>query len=158
MKNKTQIEKAKFWVSLAGWVNAVLALPFGLPFINNIYTQGWIKLNDFLGGGGTEWSYPDDAAGMMFMVLAGLGLHLVGITLIYASRNLSVRMGVALLNGIVRVVFVFVGLYILIKWNGPRIMYFFVLIDVILGPVLIWVCVGLRKYTSPSDRDSGFRS
>lgn len=143
--DKTILKKAGFWVKLAGWVNALLALPFALPFTYRHYTKVWIRLNELLGLGGSQWTIPEDAVGIMFMVLAGLGLHLVGITLLYASGNVKERIGVALLNGIVRVVFVFTGLYVLLKWNGPGIMYFFILIDVLLGPVLIVQALRVMK-------------
>lgn len=85
MDSKKELLVAKRWVMIAGFVNAIIALPFGLPFTYKWYTSGWIKLNSLLGLGGSEWIIPKDASGVIFMVLGGLGLHLVGITLIWNS-------------------------------------------------------------------------
>lgn len=144
MNTEKNLVAAKRWVLIAGFVNAIIALPFSLPFTYKWYTNGWAKLNSLLGG--SEWIIPKDPSGIIFMVLAGLGLHLVGITLIYASRNLQERIGVPLLNGIIRIIFVFIASYHLVSLNGPYLMFAFIGIDIILGPVLVYYSIKVMKH------------
>ena len=69
----------------------VVAFPFSMPFLHESYISLFNWLNTFLRLGGSEWVPPNDGGNMLFLNTAGLALFLVGMMLIYASRDLSSR-------------------------------------------------------------------
>jgi hypothetical protein len=73
--------------------------------------------------GGQHIKSPDDGAHALLINTAGLALVLVGLMLIYAAGNLKERMGIPVLNGIVRLVFSVLLVYYLVAEGDRRLWY-----------------------------------
>ncbi|KHT62073.1 hypothetical protein RJ45_19320 [Photobacterium gaetbulicola] len=143
---------AKRWVFGGGVFNCVVAFPFSMPFWHESYIRFFNWLNGFIGLGGNDWIPPVDGGNMLFLNTAGLALFLIGMILIYASKNISSRMEIALFNGAVRFLWAIAAVYYLVFHDIIKILYLIVFIDIILASVYLYYYFAM-KYI---DKEEGF--
>ncbi|MGF1685000.1 hypothetical protein [Photobacterium minamisatsumaniensis] len=129
---------AQRWVMGGGVFNCVVAFPFSMPFLHESYINLFNWLNTALRFGGNDWIPPNDGGNMLFLNTAGLALFLVGMMLIYASKNVSSRIEIALFNGVVRLVWAMVAIYYLVNHEVINLLYLIVAIDLILASSYIY--------------------
>ncbi len=137
---------AQRWVMGGGVFNCVVAFPFSMPFLHESYINLFNCLNTFLGLGGINWNPPIDGGNMLFLNTAGLALFLIGMILIYASKDVSSRMEIALFNGIVRFIWAIVTIYYLVNYQLINILYSIVVIDLILASAYIYYYFKIKNY------------
>ncbi|HAD08763.1 MAG TPA: hypothetical protein DCF62_04725 [Porticoccaceae bacterium] len=125
----------KNWVLMGGLFNCIVALPLSLPFTCKLYIELFNHMNALLGMGGFRWIPPTEGANLLFLNTAGLALFLVGMMLIYASKNVVERAEIPLLNGIIRFAWGITATYYIIAFEVIHIMLTIVAIDVILASI-----------------------
>lgn len=129
---------AKRWVMIGGVFNCIVAFPFSMPFLFEHYIRLFNWMNEAIGFGGNPWVAPSEGGNMLFINTAGLALFLVGMILIYASRDVSSRMEIALLNGLIRFIWAVVTVHYLFNYNIINIMYLIVVIDLVLASAYLY--------------------
>lgn len=129
---------AKRWIMGGGVFNCIVAFPFSMPFLSEHYIKLFNWINKTIGFGGNPWVPPSDGGNMLFLNTAGLALFLVGMILIYASKDVSSRVEIALLNGLVRFVWAIVALHYLVNYKIINVLYLIVIIDLILASAYIY--------------------
>ncbi|MEJ2612956.1 MAG: hypothetical protein P8179_23580 [Candidatus Thiodiazotropha sp.] len=132
-KTRRLLNNAKKWVIGGGLFNCFAAFPFAMPFLSDAYINLFNKINIFLGLGGVSWEAPSAGANMLFLNTAGLALFLVGITLIYASREIAERIEIPFLNGVIRFFWSIIATYYIVMYEVIHIMFIIVVIDLILA-------------------------
>jgi membrane-bound ClpP family serine protease len=141
----------KKWVVGAGLFNIIAAFPLAMPFTVDSFYSFWNYLNHLLNLGGQDMVLPTDGNTLLWVNTCGLALFLVGCMLLYASGDLENRVGVPLLNGIVRVVFSILVVYYVIVADISRIIMVIAIIDVIIGAVFFYyyrLLVNIQKNES----------
>ena len=136
---------AKRWVMGGGIFNCVVAFPLSMPFLHEPYINLFNWLNKLLGFGGSNWIPPSDGGNMLFLNTAGLALFLVGMILVYASKDVSSRIEIALLNGVVRFIWAIVAIYYLVNYEVINILYLIVVIDLILASAYIYYSSNMKS-------------
>jgi hypothetical protein len=125
------------WTLGAGVFNIVVAFPISLPFFYQHYYAFFNALNAGAGLGGGALLPPADGNGL-FINTMGLALVLVGMMMIYASRDLVNRKGIPLLNAIIRLVFAVFLIYYLAKGQLPWILTMLGVIDISISMNLFY--------------------
>ncbi|PCH66673.1 MAG: hypothetical protein COC06_12375 [Bacteroidales bacterium] len=128
----------KKWVLGAGVFNVIVAFPLAIPFTANYFYTFWNFLNHLFNLGGQDLVLPKDGNNLLWINTCGLALFLVGLMLLYASRDLKNRMGIPLLNGIIRVVFSIFVVYYVVVADISRIILIIAIIDVIIAIVFFY--------------------
>lgn len=123
----------KKWVLFGGIFNCAAAAPMALPWTVGPYFDLFNALNNMLGLSGVPMSLNENPNTMPWVNTAGLALLLVGMSLLYAARDLKHRSGVPLLNGVVRLLWAFLAAYYLVGQNALAILYLIVVIDLMLA-------------------------
>ncbi len=123
----------KNWVIGAGVFNVIAAFPLAMPFTVNSFYAFWNFLNHSLNLEGQDFVLPENGNNLLWINTCGLALFLVGLMLLYASRDLENRMGIPLLNGIIRVIFSILVVYYVVVFDISRIILAIAIIDVIIG-------------------------
>ncbi|ARU59018.1 hypothetical protein OLMES_5031 [Oleiphilus messinensis] len=131
MSNATKIQKAKLWALAGGVFNCLLALPLALPFTHEWYIGVMNNLNSLFNLNGHPWIAPTDGANMLIINTAGLALFLVGMSLIYAAKDIKARITIPLLNGFVRLAWAVIATYYIIAYELLEVLYCIVLADLI---------------------------
>ena len=89
------------------------------------------NLNSLFNLNGHPWIAPTDGANMLIINTAGLALFLVGMSLIYAAKDIKARITIPLLNGFVRLAWAVIATYYIIAYELLEALYFIVLADLI---------------------------
>jgi len=74
-----------------------------------------------------------------------IALFLVGMLLIYASRNIADRIEIALFNGIVRVIWAIIAVFSLVNYDLLRFLYVIVTVDLVLVVVYGYYYYAVKK-------------
>lgn len=133
-----KIKNFKTWVVGAGLFNIIAAFPLAMPFTLKFFYSFWNRLNHLLGLGGQDLVVPENGNNLLWINTCGLALFLVGLLLLYASKDLKNRMGIPLLNGIIRIAFSFLVMYYVIVADISRIILVIAVIDLIIAVVFIY--------------------
>lgn len=136
---------AKKWVLVGGLFNCIVAFPFAIPFLSSTYINLFNKVNNFLGLAGVRWVPPSEGANMLFLNTAGLALFLVGMTLIYASREIIERVEIPFLNGIVRFCWSVIATYYIVSYEIINVMFIIVVIDLVLATAYTYYYFQIRR-------------
>jgi len=142
--NIKRSKSLKQWVIAGGIFNCIAAFPLAMPFLYKWYINLFNKLNSFLNLGGTNWISPTEGINMLFLNTAGLALFLVGLILLYSSRNINERIEIAFFNGIVRFIWGLTAIYYLVNYEIINILYVLVGIDFIFASVYIYYFLSIR--------------
>lgn len=137
-KTDKKLKNARKWAIRGGVFNCIAAFPFALPFVFDNYINLFNDINSFLGFGGKLWISPSEGANMLFLNTAGLALFLVGLTLLYASKNIVERAELPLFNGIIRFVWGFIAIYYIVSYEMIQIMFIIVIIDFIFASMYFY--------------------
>lgn len=146
--NTNKLIIAKKWIIAGGVFNCIVAFPLSIPFLLKWYINFFNTINSWLNLGGKNWIPPMDGTSMLFINTAGLALILVGMILIYSSYNVSERIMIPFLNGIVRLVWGITAIYYLIQYDIINIIYIIVGIDLLLALVYVYFFSVIRKKIS----------
>jgi hypothetical protein len=125
------------WTLGAGVFNIAAAFPLSLPFFYRHYYAFFNALNAGAGLGGGTLQPPTDGNGL-FINTMGLALVLVGMMMIYASRDIENRKGIPLLNAVIRLFFPVFLLYYLAQGQLPWILAMFGVIDIVISMNLFY--------------------
>jgi hypothetical protein len=125
------------WTLGAGVFNIVAAFPLSLPFFYKHYYAIFNALNAGASLGGGTLLPPTDGNGL-FINTMGLALVLVGMMMIYASKDLDHRKGIPLLNAIIRLVFPVYLIYYLAARQLPWILALFGVVDIAISMNLFY--------------------
>lgn len=128
----------KKWVVGAGVFNVTAAFNLAMPFTANSFYSFLNFVNHMFHLGGQDLVLPKDGNNLLWINTCGLALFLVGLMLLYASKDLKNRMGIPLLNGIIRVVFSIFVVYYIVVADISRIILIIAIIDVIIGIVFFY--------------------
>ena len=134
------------WTLGAGIFNIVAAFPLSLPFFYQHYYAFFNALNARTGLGGGVLLPPVDGNGL-FINTMGLALVLVGMIMIYASRDLENRNGIPLLNAVIRLVFSVFLISYLAKGQLPWILAILGVIDIVIAMNLFYYLHRFKKKT-----------
>jgi len=129
---------ARRWVLGGGVFNCIVAFPLAMPFLHGWYIQLLNNIATLIEPNGAIWLPPIDGTNMLFLNTAGMALFLVGMTLIYASKNVVDRITIPFLNGIVRFVWAVTAIYYFINYSLIEVIFPLVVIDSILAIVYIY--------------------
>jgi hypothetical protein len=135
----------KKWVFGAGLFKVIIGFPVALPFLYEQYYKLFDALNSALGLGGAPLVPPAEPANLFLIHIAGMEVCLVGIILLYASRNLRDRMAIPLSNALVHGLFVFLVLYYVMARGVARILLSFAVVDAVLSIVFLYYIFALRE-------------
>tara|TARA_R110000787_G_scaffold42377_44_gene104359 strand:- start:1819 stop:2280 length:462 start_codon:yes stop_codon:yes gene_type:complete len=133
------------WAFGGGLFNCIAALLLGLPFTDNLMFEIVNDLNAGLGLSGEEWTLAPNPANQLFVNTAGLALFLVGMTLIYASRDIANRIAIPLLNGCVRFVWAVVATYYVVAHGLQQVFVALIAIDLILAGAYIYFYLKINQ-------------
>jgi len=133
-----EIRNFKRWIIGAGIFNIVAALPLSLPFTVKSYYSMFNSINSKLNLGGKSMMLPEEGVNLLWVNTCGLALLLVGMMLIYASGNINERVGIPLLNSIVRIIFVFLLSYYVVTENIAKILISVAIIDAVISIVFLY--------------------
>ena len=145
MKNEYMYRKARGWTVAGGLFNCVLAFPLSLPFLHEWYIGLLNRVNSFFNLCGKDWIAPVDGASMLFLNTSGLALTLVGMSLMYASRDIRNRIGIPLLNGGVRFIWAMIAVYYIVVYDLLGFLYFIVLADVLFAAVYLYFYIKIKS-------------
>jgi uncharacterized membrane protein len=140
-----KVKNFKKWIISAGVFNMVAAFPLSMPFLYKPYYSMFNYLNSALNLGGKELIAPVEGVNMLFVNTSGLALFLVGMVLIYASKNVKERIEIPLLNAVVRFVFAFVLFYYVFVENIAGILIVIAVIDLIIVIAFSFYIFELKK-------------
>jgi hypothetical protein len=135
----------KRWVFGAGAFKVVIGLPVALPFLYEQCYRLFDTLNSALGLGGAPLVPPAEPANLFLVHIAGMEVFLVGIILLYASRNIKERTAIPLSNAVVHGLFVFLVLYYVMARGVARILLSFAAVDAVLSIVFLYYVFMLRE-------------
>ena len=86
---------------------------------------------------------------MLLINTSGLALFLIGVILLYSSRNINERIEIPFLNGIVRFILGLTAIYHLVNYEVINILFVLVGIDFIFASVYIYYFLSIRTKRQP---------
>ncbi len=125
------------WIWAAAVYNLLSGLPLVLP---KLFEQNYRFMNSIshkLGLGGDQAVVPDEGINRLFVNFAALLLVFLALLLIYASRDLEHRLGIVFLNAAARIASILLFLYYILGESAPRILFLFVVADLIFTIVFL---------------------
>lgn len=146
-------KKAKYWVVAGGVFNCLLAFPLSFPSLYEKYIGFLNYLNSSLGLNGKKWLPPVDGANMLFINTSGLALFLVGMLLLYSSRDISNRIGIPLFNAIIRFIWACIAIYYMAVYELFELLYFLIFADLLFSIVF---CFYFFKIKANIESNQGF--
>ncbi len=136
--NGALVRALRGWVVGAGIFNIAVAFPLANPFTSRYFYSCLNGLNRSLQLGGEQMRIPNGSEALMGNTV-GLALTLVGLLLLYAAADLPARIGIPLLNGLIRVAFALEVAYYVTYSNVAHIFIGIAVIDVILAAALFYL-------------------
>ncbi len=146
MNSTTLSSSARKWTITGGLFNCIAAFPLAMPFLHEWYIDLFNNVNLFFNLGGSSWKPPTDGGNMLFLNTAGLALFLVGITLLYASKNINHRIEIPLFNGLIRFVWGLIAIYYILAFNLIHLMFSIVIIDFVLAIAYVYYYVQIKRF------------
>jgi hypothetical protein len=126
------------WVIGAGIFNIAVAFPLANPFTSRYFYSCLNGLNRSLKLGGEQMRIPNGNEALMSNTV-GLALTLVGSLLLYAAADLPARIGIPLLNGLIRVAFALEVAYYVTYSNVAHVFIGIAVIDVIIAAAFFYL-------------------
>jgi hypothetical protein len=141
------------WVAVAGVYNIVTSAAVAVPGVDRLAFGSVNRLNAGLGLSGEPAELAADPLSRLFVNTAGLVLCLVGVLLLWASRDLQARWPVPVANAVARLVFAaIVGHYLLVS-GIPRLVLGMGAVDVLFAAVFLSYASALRRADRGGDHD-----
>lgn len=144
---KSTLRAYRRWVLAAGVYNILFGLPLAIPALYKKYYRSSNKTNDLLRLGGEPSVPPREGVNEFFVNLLGVVLCILGLNLIYASRDLKNRTGIPVFNILGRVLTVALIWYYTAKSNITRIMAVFSVLDMAFASSFIYYTSKLRGFS-----------
>ncbi len=135
----------RIWVVCAGLFNIIAAFPLSIPFTMKYFFACLNFIDQVLGFNGQELVLPNNDNNLLWLNTCGLALFLVGTMLLYASKDLKNRMGIPLLNGLVRILFAMLVLYYSIVADISGSIILIAVIDMVIGGAFLFYYLGLKR-------------
>lgn len=146
MKDST-LRSYRRWVLAAGVYNILFGLPLAIPALYKKNYQSSNKTNNLLHLGGESSTPPREGINKLFVNLFGMVLCIVGLNLIYASRDLRNRTGIPVINILGRTFGSLLIWYYTINNNIVRIMAVLSVVDMAFASAFIYYATKLRGFS-----------
>jgi hypothetical protein len=142
-----RVRRFSAFLIFSGLFNIVLAAPLMVPEFYRNYLELLWRVNVILSLGGQEPVAPSGGISALFINTAGLDLVLIGIVVLYASRDLLERWFIPAVNAAARLAFFGVSLYYVIVYEIARIVLLIGGVDLIISGIFAWFLLSLRKHS-----------
>ncbi|MEI6757028.1 MAG: hypothetical protein WCK85_04165 [Chlorobium sp.] len=143
-----QVRQFRGFLIFSGMFNILLAAPLMVPEFYTRYLSLLWKLNGILLLGGRVPVAPSGGVNALLINTAGIDLVLIGIFVLYASRDPLSRWFIPAINAAARVVFAGLILYYVLVYDIARIVLLIGCLDLFISVVFACYLISLRKLRS----------